>query len=237
MGKVEHKLSISADAPPGISAGKAVNEMETVMELLDMLVGPTGNSFPILSKEFYQHVAVTGFRETVLDLFAKTEAIDPNVFCRVHKDVKRRIVPEVLLLPSYGEQGICLFALTKSNPVSSRGRLVLPLYPSHLQNAVLVALAGLKWQGAKAKASSYWMSEGLTGDFYAWCVAQKYKGDPEELFVRSYVNWITKEAIAVLVLDRNLREIFWRHIPFPQNLKEQLARRSTTYHELLGSLG
>jgi hypothetical protein len=238
MGKGEQKLTVNSADVPGLSVGKALKEMESLGDMLDMLTGPTGNPFPLLSKELYHLDAMTtGFRETVLDMFAKTEAVDPNVFCRVHKDIKRRIVPEVLLLPSYGEQGICLYALTKSNPVSSRGRLVLPLYPAHLQTTVLAALGQLRWQAAKAKASAYWMTEGLTGIFYHWYTAQNLKGDPEEAFVRAYVNWITKEALAAQALDRDLREVFWQHIPFPKSLKEQLARHNAVYHELLTKLG
>jgi hypothetical protein len=233
MGKVEQKLQTNAEGGGILSVPNAEKEMDSVLDMLDMVVGTTGNAFPILSKEFYRLEPMqTGFREVVLDILTKTEAIDPGVFCRVHREVKRRIVPEILLLPCYGDQGVCWYPLTKGNPVTSRGRLVLPMYPKNLQTAVLTALGQLRWQVAKTKASSYWMSEGLTGDYYGWYAGQKMKGDPEDSFVRSYVAWITKEAGAVQVLDRDLREIFWRHIPFPRTLKDQLVHRNAAYQEL-----
>ena len=44
----------------------------------------------------------------------------------------------------------------------------LPFIPKELKNAVIFALADLRWQVAKETASYYWMEEGLTGKYYHW---------------------------------------------------------------------
>jgi hypothetical protein len=231
--KVDTKISLVAGVDPGISVVNALKEAETLEEIEELLIGKNGNSFPLLSKEFFHcDGRTTGFRENVLDLLGKIEGIDPNVFCRVHKDVKRRIVPEILLLPCYGERGICWQPLSKSNIVTSRGRLAIPMYPKNLQYALLTALGQLRWQTSKVKASYYWMSEGLTGAYYQWFTSQKLKGDPEESFVQSYILWIVKESTGIQQLDHDLREIFWHHIPFPQKHRERLSTRSASYQEL-----
>ena len=51
------------------------------------------------------------------------------------------------------------------------------MYAKNLQISVLTAVADLRWQVAKEKASYYWMEEGLTGNYYQWFQAQKIKGD------------------------------------------------------------
>ena len=50
-----------------------------------------------------------------------------------------------------------------------------------------MAVADLRWQVAKEKASYYWMEEGLTGQYYQWIESQKLKGDLKSYFISDYV--------------------------------------------------
>jgi hypothetical protein len=143
-----------------------------------------------------------------------------------------RIVPYVLLLPTYGDTGMCWEPFNRYNRLTSRGRIFVPMYPKSLQLAVIGAVADLKWQVAKEKAAYYWMEEGITGQFYQWFTEQKLKGDIKDAFVENYVLWLTKESEGVQRLDKDLRGIFWRHIPFSQEIKEKLKGRSMAYQEL-----
>jgi hypothetical protein len=43
---------------------------------------------------------------------------------------------------------------------------------------------------------------------------------------------MTKESEGVQRLDKEVRAIFWRHIPFAQDIKEKLKTRSLIYQEL-----
>jgi len=106
------------------------------------------------------------------------------------------------------------------------------MYPKNLQIAVLTAVADLRWQVAKEKASYYWMEEGLTGHYYQWFDLQKLKGDVKDYFINDYVLWITKESEGVQRLDKEVRAVFWRHMPFPQEIKDKLKTRSMIYQEL-----
>jgi hypothetical protein len=60
----------------------------------------------------------------------------------------------------------------------------------------------------------------------------KLKGDLKETFISDYVTWITRESEGTQKLDKELRGVFWRHIPFAQNIKERLKTRSYIYQEL-----
>lgn len=231
---VEGKLSAGGGNQPHAADTDAVNiEFETVRQMAKMTVGRQGNQFPLFTREFYHCMERgTGTRENVIDILRWVESIDPGAFCRVHKNVPNRIVPYVLLLPTYGDRGFCWEPFDRYNRVTSRGRIVVPMYPRDLKIAVLTAVADLRWQVAKEKASYYWMEEGLTGQYYQYIDRQKLKGDLKAFFIEDYVLWMTKESNGVQRLDKEVRGIFWRNMPYPDSLKQELRKRSLVYDEL-----
>ena len=229
---VQNKL---ADGPAITTVDtSAINtEFDTIRQMAKMTVGRRGNQFPIFTREFYHCTERgTGTRENVIDILSWIESLDPGVFCRVHKNVPNRIVPYVLLVPTYGDRGFCWEPFDRYNRVTSRGRIVVPMYPRDLRIAVLSAVADLRWQVAKEKASYYWMEEGLTGQYYQHYEQMKLKGDLKEYFIEDYILWMTKESTGVQRLEKDVRGIFWRNMPFPKELKEDLRKRSLVYDEL-----
>ena len=229
---LKEKLA-NANANAGTSSAEIVAEIETIRQMAKMTVGRKGNHFPIFSRDYYHCTPRgTGFRENVIDMMAWVESIDPGVFVRMHKNNANRIVPYVALIPTYGEMGFCWEPFDKYNKVSSRGRIAIPMYPKSLQIAVITACADLRWQVAKEKASVYWMEEGLTGMYYQWFDQQKLKGDVKDYFIRDYILWMTKEAEGMMRLDKEVRSVFWRYVPFPQERKDMLKMRSLVYAEL-----
>ena len=229
---VESKITSAPQAQAADTT--AVNtEFETVRQMAKMTVGRQGNQFPLFTREFYHCMEKgTGTRENVLEILRWVESLDPGAFCRIHKNVPNRIPPYVLLIPTYGDRGFCWEPFDRYNRVTSRGRIVIPMYPRDLKIAVLTAVADLRWQVAKEKASYYWMDEGLTGQYYQYIDRQKLKGDLKAFFIEDYVLWMTKEANGVQRLDKEVRGIFWRNMPFPDELKQELRKRSLVYDEL-----
>jgi hypothetical protein len=198
-----------------------------------MTIGRQGNHFPVLTAEYY-HCANDdlGTRENVIAMLAWIESVDPEAFCRVYKNRLNRIVPYVVLIPSYGDSGMCWEPYDRHNRATSRGRIAVPMYSKSLQIAVLSAVGDLRWQVAKEKASFYWMEEGITGNYYQWFTKMKMKGDLKDAFIQDYITWLTKESEGTQKLDKELRGAFWRHIPFSQPVKEKLKTRNFTYQEL-----
>jgi hypothetical protein len=208
-------------------------EFDTVRQSVKMTVGRQGNHFPILTSEYFRSGPNdVAFRENIINMLAKIESIDKEVYCRYYRNQLNRIVPFVVLLPCYGDTGVCWEPFNKHNRATSRGRIFVPMYPKNLYIAVLSAVADLRWQVAKEKASFYWMEEGLTGNYYQWFVAQKLKGDVKDYFIEHYILWMTKEAEGIQKLDKEVRGAFWRHMPFTQEVKEKLKTRSFVYQEL-----
>ncbi len=231
---VQDKINQGGGAAAATNDTEAVKiEFETVRQMAKMTVGRRGNQFPLFTREFYHCTERgTGTRENVIDVMRWIESLDPGVFHRIHKNIPNRIVPYVLLVPTYGDRGFCWEPFDRYNRVTSRGRIVVPMYPKDLKIAVLTAVADLRWQVAKEKASYYWMEEGLTGQYYQHFDQMKLKGDVKEFFIEDYILWMTKEATGVQRLDKDVRGIFWRNMPFPKTLKEELRKRSLVYDEL-----
>jgi len=223
----------NAPAEAEVNTSDLLVEVDTVRQMAKMTVGRQGNHFPLFTKEFFHCTPrQTGFRENVIDMLAWVESLDPGAFCRVHKNHQNRIIPYVVLVPTYGDTGFCWEPFDRYNRVTSRGRIVVPMYPRNLQIAILMAVADLRWQVAKEKASYYWMEEGLTGQYYQWFSSQKLKGDLKDYFINDYILWMTKESEGVQRLEKDVRGIFWRHIPFAQEVKDKLKTRSLVYQEL-----
>ena len=213
---------------------RAVNtEFETVRQMAKMTIGRQGNHFPVLTKEYFHcQPQDVGFRENIISTLAWVESIDQEAFCRAYKNQLNRIVPYVVLIPTYGDVGFCWEPFDRFNRATSRGRIAVPMYPRNINIAVLTAVADLRWQVAKEKASYYWMEEGLTGHYYQWFQKMKLKGDLKESFIQDYILWMTKESEGTQKLDKELRGVFWRHLPFAQPIKEKLKTRNFTYQEL-----
>ncbi|MDR1252044.1 MAG: hypothetical protein LBK62_07730 [Treponema sp.] len=208
-------------------------EFDTVRQMAKMTIGRQGNHFPVLTGEyFHSGPNDIGFRENVISLLGRIESIDPEAFCRVYKNRLNRIAPYVVLIPTYGDTGFCWEPFDRFNRATSRGRIVVPMYPKNLYTALLSAVADLRWQVAKEKASYYWMEEGITGNYYQWFAAQKLKGDVKEFFIQDYILWMTKEAEGIQKLDKEVRGTFWRYMPFSREVKEKLRNRSYVYQDL-----
>jgi hypothetical protein len=208
-------------------------EFNAVRQMTKLCVGRQGNHFPILIKQYLrsslQNICT---RENVIQTMADIETLDPGLFIRTFKNNTTRVVPHVIILPCYGEQGICWEPFDRHNKAAGRGRIGIPMYPKDIKEAILYALADLRWQVAKEKAMHYWMEEGFTGRYYQWFEANKMKGDVKDAFIRDYVLWVTKESEGTQKLDKDVRGIFWRMLPFPKEIKEKLKNRGFVYNEL-----
>lgn len=211
----------------------SVEEMGTIRQMAKMCVGRQGNHFPLLYRQYFKGgLAAVAIRENVHNILAEVEYLDPEIFLRTFKQKTTRIVPNIILIPCYGDSGICWEPFERFNRATSRGRLAVPMYGKDIKVAVVSALGDLRWQVAKEKAAHYWMEEGLTGWYYQWFTEEKLKGDVKDQFIQDYILWLTKESEGTQKLAREVRDIFWRYIPFPQDIKDKLKNRGFVYQEL-----
>lgn len=234
----QEELKRLQESAEGIDSNRVDNEalnteFSTVRQMAKLCVGRQGNHFPIAMKQYFRDsIRDIATRENVIMQMGTVESIDPGLFQRTFKQQTNRIVPHVLIIPSYGDRGICWEPFEKYNRATSRGRIAVPLFPKDVKTAVIAALGDLRWQVAKEKAQHYWMEEGLTGRYYQWFSDKKIRGDVREYFINDYILWITKESEGTQKLDREVRGVMWRYCPFPQHLKDELRKRGYVYNEL-----
>jgi len=210
-----------------------IKEFSSLRQMTKMCIGRQGNHIPILMKQYFNaDNRNIGSRENIINEVSRVESIDPGLFLRTFKRETNRIVPYFILIPCYGERGICWEPFEKYNRGTSRGRVAIPMYSKDLKAAIITSLADLRWQVAKEKAQHYWMEEGLTGHYYQWFSDHHMKGDVRERFINDYILWIAKESEGTQKLDREVRGIFWRDIPFPDEIRDKLKNRGFVYNEL-----
>ncbi len=211
----------------------ASQEAHTMRQMVKLCVGRSGNHFPILFKSHFPGVDThVGSRENINNILAEVEYLDQSIFLRTFRSITQRIPPYMILAPSYGNLGICWEIFEKQNRATSHGRLIIPMYPRDLKIALIAALGDLRWQQAKEQASRFWMQEGITGWYYDYYTKEKLKGDIKNHFISDYVTWINKESNGTQQLHREVRDIFWRYLPFPQDLKDKLKNQGYVYQQL-----
>ncbi|HTP57384.1 MAG TPA: hypothetical protein VMM82_00610 [Spirochaetia bacterium] len=240
LANIEKDLESLSHKTEGISASGVVDakavieEWGSIRQMAKMCVGRQGNHFPIFLAQFVKpNIREVATRENVIREMAQVEAMDPGLFLRTYKSQTTRIVPNIILLACYGDSGVCWEPFEKFNRATSRGRVAIPMFPTKsVPLAVLTAMADLRWQVAKEKAAYYWMEEGITGKYYQWFSERRLRGDVREYFIRDYVLWVNKESQGMQKLDKDVRGIFWRMMPFPQHIKDALRNRGFVYNEL-----
>jgi len=231
--ELESKSKEEGDEEASVDSKVLVEEFMSLKQMAKMSVGRKGNHFPVLLQQYMRaNMNDIATRENVIKILSEIERIDPGLFQRTFKRQTNRIVPYTILLPCYGEFGVCWEPYEKFNRATGRGRIGIPIFPKDLKIAIIYAMGDLRWQVAKETASYYWMEEGLTGRYYQWFTEQKMRGDVKESFINNYFLWITKEADGMQKLEKDVRGIFWRNIPFPQDIKERLRNRGFVYNEL-----
>jgi len=209
------------------------SELDSIRQMAKMCVGRQGNHIPFLLKNFFfPKIDLIGTRENVIRYMDQVEQVDPGVFRRTFRQKTNRIVPHTIIVPSYGEKGVCWEPFERFNRSTSRGRIAIPMFPKDLKSAVIYALGDLRWNVSKEKAGHYWMEEGLSGHYYQWFSSKKIRGDVRLRFLEDYVLWVTKEVDGVQKLEKEVRTIFWRYIPFTQPVKDTLRNRGFVYNEL-----
>ncbi|UGQ16083.1 hypothetical protein [Borrelia sp. RT5S] len=212
----------------------AVEEVGSLMEANKLTIGPRGNHFPILLKSnVVANPNFFGSRERIIQLVRELESIQPKIFHKNYRGDFLRIVPYFILIPSYGEKGICWEPVDVKNRANGRGKILVPMYPKDLRKAVILGVGDFLWELAKEQASVRWMETGITGQYYEYYSKFIKKGNVKDFFLNDYFLWIDKESKGIQKVEKMVRGVMWRNAPFSKDLKEQLARKSLVYKDLL----
>jgi hypothetical protein len=218
----------------GVDTARLSGEMDVVRQMMKMCVGPRGNPFPILVSDMIRGRPddLLNTRQSIREQMEHIERTDPGVFLRRFKGADQRFVPYVVIVPVYGQRGICWEPWPRQSK-GLPGRVVVPLTANSTPNiAAVSAIASYRWVAAKEQAMHYWMEEGLTGQYYQLHIADKhFRHEPE--FIKDYTLWVTEECQGRPRLNGATRAAFWRYIPFPKEVRDALAARGGMYRDLV----
>ncbi len=232
--EVEEQEEKKAQGGGGSGGGNAVvKEVENAIQLIKMTEGPTGNRFPFLVGTLMPGTKDQNcFREVLAKEIYDLEEIQPKIFVRNYRRKESRVLPYFIIVPSYGPRGVCWEPLDPKDKATGRGVIAMPLWAQNVQAALLVAMADYCWQVAKEFLGPYWLQEGLTGEYCRILMKEKVKGDQRRHFIPNYILWVTKESKGVQKLTKDVRDVFWRYLPFSEEVKDDLAAQSPLYSDL-----
>jgi len=213
------------------SSEKKLTEHLVVRQMVKKAIGKFGIQYPALISNYFKEINQVFTKSFVNELIENFKLIDKTSLTRNIRGTEVFMPPYIILVPGYGEMGFCWEPIEGLN-IYGRGRIVVPLFSRKGTEPFYQAFGEYRWKLEKELSFGRWMEEGLTGEYYRYLEDNKYKGNPAEYFVKDYVLWVTKEVAGIQKLEKPVREIFWRYIPFDDSIKEKLANVSYIYQQL-----
>ena len=163
--------------------------------------------------------------------------------------VQRSIIPDFILVPSLGGKVMMwqdLSILRGNGSKESRGRIILPLFANgDIRTMMLEAIAAFRWELCKNILGPDWNNPGIpsiTSEYMDFIQFYKKSKDlsielkekiatefkrfrtDRDKFVNDYLSWIRYEAEGIQRLNRVVRGIFYKHIPFHKDIRDKVSK-------------
>jgi len=163
--------------------------------------------------------------------------------------VQRSIIPDFILVPSLGGKVMMwqdLSILRGNGSKESRGRIILPLFANgDIKTMMLEAIAAFRWELCKNILGPDWNNPGIpsiTSEYMDYIQFYKKSKDlsielkekistefkrfrtDRDKFVNDYLAWIRYESEGIQRLNRVVRGIFYKHIPFQKDIRDKVSK-------------
>ncbi|HQL82782.1 MAG TPA: Crp/Fnr family transcriptional regulator, partial [Spirochaetota bacterium] len=171
------------------------------------------------------------YRETVLKMGDAREIIQEEV------------IPYFILLPIFGSRTLLWQDMTGTNK-RSRGRIVVPVFfMGDLTRSLVHTFASFRWELNRDIKGAMWadpIDGGVTGEYFDYVnnfkkntkLSQEAKEKIDERFrsirnnrdrfAEDYTQWVLFEKDGIMKLNNVVREMFFRHIPFREDIRKKL---------------
>lgn len=171
------------------------------------------------------------WRETVLKLDSAREII------------KEEIHPYFILLPICGSKTF-LWQELSGNSKRSMGRIMVPiLFSGDIEKSMMHTFACFRWELNRSIKGAMWadpIEGGLSGEYFDYVntfkknsklspemkekIALRFKSlrTNRDRFADDYMLWIEYEREGIMKLNAVVREMFFKHIPFKREIRDQL---------------
>ncbi len=157
--------------------------------------------------------------------------------------IMKEVKPYMILVPNSGIR-VQLWQEIVNNSRSSRARFIVPtIFNGALEKSLVHSFANFRWELNKMIAGASWMDPvegGFVGAFYDFSqyynkmselsldakeeiksLFNKIKIDRDR-FAYYYDKWVTYEKDGVAKINKAVRQIFYRHLPFPSYIRDKL---------------
>lgn len=201
-------------------------EMINVPQMQRMVVGPRANMCAILTSDYCtaSRDNPVMIRPFVYEALKYLKPYDFRIYERKYKGDDIEVQPLVLILPGYGVRSACWEPWSPGKKTTGPRYLVCFFPPRASVHCLVDAMSDYRWEGAKAEAMHYWLSEGLTGKFLALFTTKEQRKDMKAIFRDNYKHWILNEARRVPKMDKKLREWFFINTPYSDDVKAPLRQ-------------
>jgi len=159
--------------------------------------------------------------------------------------VQLQVIPWFITVPSIGTKVMMWQDLASPNKRISKGRIAVPIFATADLFSLLVdAMAAFRWELTKSVAGPDWNNvavPSITADYTDY--VQFYKKNRElspeikerlasefkrfrsdrDRFTNDYGNWLKSEAEGNMKMNRVVRAIFYRHVPFAKAVRDKVA--------------
>lgn len=193
--------------------------------------------------------------------FFKIKSIDFSAFYRevmyrnqdfgTEEIIQKEVLPNLILLPSWGKRAMGW--QVKERQKDSRGRIVYPfIILENMRKMIIESFGIYRWEILKEILGPSWndISElTLTAEYMDYIQFYKKNKDlsietkekiaidfkkarnDRERMVNDYLKWIEMESEGRPQLNKVVRNIFYRHIPFPKAIRDKI-KDMPAYNEL-----
>ncbi|HOP64150.1 MAG TPA: cyclic nucleotide-binding domain-containing protein [Spirochaetota bacterium] len=190
-------------------------------------------------------------KDKVDSLIKKLSEIDFSLFWRetvlkldnAREIIKEEILPYFILLPICGTKTFLWQELSGNNK-RSRGRIMIPiLFVGDIEKSLMHTFACFRWELNRSIKGAMWadpIEGGLTGEYFDYVntfkknsklspemkekIALRFKSlrTNRDRFADDYMLWIEYEREGIMKLNAVVREMFFKHIPFKRDIRDQL---------------
>ena len=213
---------------------------------------------PFLYKDLFMGHLDQSFMSTdrVNQLFKQILSVDYSIFYREgmyqnkEKNIEKEMVmlevfPDVILMPTYGSNGVMWQEITGKRRTTS-GRFLLPIFAEgDMEEVLMKVMARFRWELCRTVQGMSWNDikvKSLTSEYCDYIQfyrknrdlseekkeklklqIQKGRGNTREVFVIDYVTWIKNESKGSIRMNKVAREILATYCPFSKDIRQKIG--------------
>lgn len=213
---------------------------------------------PFLYKDLFMGHLDQSFMTTdkVNQLFQQILSVDYSIFYREamyqnkEKNIEKEMVmlevfPDVILMPTYGSNGVMWQEITGKRRTTS-GRFLLPVFAEgDMEEVLMKVMARFRWELCRTVQGMSWNDikvKSLTSEYCDYIQfyrknrdlseekkeklklqIQKGRGNTREVFVIDYVTWLKNESKGSIRMNKVAREILATYCPFSKEIRQKVG--------------